>query len=73
MACILCKEKDKLIADKDKQLTRILKGYKGDKQAYRMEERNYQIAIASLVSVIVIMSIGVDNFLKLWQAIKDFI
>jgi len=63
--CLLCEEKDK-------RIKALLKGYKGDKKEFREEEKWYKIAIASLIGVIVIMSVGVDNAIKLYNAVKDF-
>lgn len=59
---------DELRVERD----RILKAYKSDKKDFAKEEKWYKIAIASLIGVIVIMSIGIDNSLKIYTAVKDF-
>ena len=65
MACAMCKE---LREERD----RILKFTKKDKIAYHKEEKWYKITIAALIGIVVIMSIGVDNAIKIYNAVKDF-
>lgn len=61
--CTMCAE---LTLERD----RILKGYKGDKKSFRKERKWLYITIAVLLVVIIVMSVGVDNAVKIIEAVK---
>jgi len=71
-----CKMCGELTIERD----RILKSYRADKKAWRKEKKwlyyagaGLLIAIAVLVCVIIIMSVGVEDSIKVIDATKDLI
>ena len=60
--------------EKQREIDRILKGYRGDKKGYAKEEKRYQIAlIVETIILLFVVAFGKDGLTMVVDLIKGFI